>query len=524
MLKFIPWFGFAASAAVAASALSADTQNAKMLALIGGATGAGSSVCALLAIEATSKKYKGISDIQAEIRRQTSLLNKDLDNKRRLFKEEEKLIRQKIETAKESFQTFEEKNVEIQNSYKNKVAQDEQLDAQVAGKRRTLQELTETIIVENDLSDAGFGARRYIGLDSASLTQKLKECRERQKALSKELLERCLVTSWTVDGSAAKGKRHVKQTLTALLRGFNAECDAAISTLKHSNDSTVLGKIERSFKFYLTKAEQQRIPWSDELLDLKEDEAHIVHDNELAKHAEREEQAELRRMKREEEKAQREAEEAREEAEREAEKYAELLRKAKEEAYSESEEAEHLAKINELQRRLEEAESNRERAISRAQLTRSGHVYVISNIGSFGHNVFKVGMTRRLDPTERVRELGDASVPFPFDIHAMIFTEDAPGLENAIHKRIDSRRLNLVNTRREFFTITMDELEEAAELAARDIGVTAEVRWSRYAIAEQYRQSVSERDVGLGELRSFGADDATFAVNQESEEREPVSA
>ena len=97
--------------------------------------------------------------------------------------------------------------------------------------------------------------------------------------------------------------------------------------------------------------------------------------------------------------------------------------------------------------------------MSRAQMTRSGHVYVISNVGSFGQDVFKVGMSRRLDPMERVKELGDASVPFPFDVHAMIFTEDAPGLEKAIHRQIWESRVNRVNDRREFFQLTMSELE-----------------------------------------------------------------
>ena len=197
---------------------------------------------------------------------------------------------------------------------------------------------------------------------------------------------------------------------------------------------------------------------------------------------------------REEEKALREMEEAQQAAEREAEKYEELLRKAREEAYSESEEAEHLSKIQELERRLAEAEANRERAMSRAQMTRSGHVYVISNVGSFGQDVFKVGMSRRLDPMERGKELGDASVPFPFDVHAMKFTEDAPGLEKAIHRQIWESRVNRVNDRREFFQLTMSELEEEVQSAAHEIGVQAEIRWTRYALAEQYRQSVTERE------------------------------
>src|SRR5690606_27789669 len=102
-------------------------------------------------------------------------------------------------------------------------------------------------------------------------------------------------------------------------------------------------------------------------------------------------------------------------------------------------------RIAELEAALAEAHAKAERALSMAQQTRRGHVYVISNEGSFGRHVYKIGMTRRLEPMDRVRELGDASVPFPFDVHAMIFCDDAPALENALHKRLHERRRNLVN-------------------------------------------------------------------------------
>ena len=103
--------------------------------------------------------------------------------------------------------------------------------------------------------------------------------------------------------------------------------------------------------------------------------------------------------------------------------------------------------IEELEARIQEMEEKK-RSISQAQLTKTGHVYIISNVGSFGDDVFKIGMTRRLEPMDRVKELGDASVPFPFDVHAMIRTSDAPSLENALHHHFDERRLNLENHRK----------------------------------------------------------------------------
>jgi chemotaxis protein histidine kinase CheA len=124
---------------------------------------------------------------------------------------------------------------------------------------------------------------------------------------------------------------------------------------------------------------------------------------------------------------------------------------------------EHSAEVEELRRKLTEAEARSQRAMSMAQQTKAGNVYVISNIGSFGQDVFKIGMTRRLEPLDRVKELGDASVPFSFDVHMMISCDDAPGLENALHKKLHHKRLNKVNHRKEFFRVTLDEVRQIVE-------------------------------------------------------------
>ena len=120
-------------------------------------------------------------------------------------------------------------------------------------------------------------------------------------------------------------------------------------------------------------------------------------------------------------------------------------------------------RIQQLEEELAEARAKAQRAISMAQQTKKGYVYVISNIGSFGENVYKIGLTRRLDPRERVRELGDASVPFSFDIHALIASENAPALETALHKAFDRQRVNAVNLRKEFFRVSLDDIRKKAE-------------------------------------------------------------
>jgi hypothetical protein len=143
------------------------------------------------------------------------------------------------------------------------------------------------------------------------------------------------------------------------------------------------------------------------------------------------------------------------------------------------------ADLADLQERLRQAEERNQRALSMAQQTRAGHVYVISNIGSFGENVYKVGMTRRLEPLDRVRELGDASVPFGFDVHAMIWCDDAPGLERALHKEFVRAQINKVNPRKEFFRVSIADVKRAFE------GRGIEASWTIAADAAEYRESLA---------------------------------
>ena len=185
----------------------------------------------------------------------------------------------------------------------------------------------------------------------------------------------------------------------------------------------------------------------------------------LKKKEEQDEQRAIREQMREEERARREYEKAIEDASREEATYERLLekaRKALETVRAEEKQAAEL-RIQQLEEELTEARAKAQRAISMAQQTKKGYVYVISNIGSFGENVYKIGLTRRLDPRERVRELGDASVPFSFDIHALIASENAPALETALHKAFDRQRVNAVNLRKEFFRVSLDDIRKKAE-------------------------------------------------------------
>lgn len=218
------------------------------------------------------------------------------------------------------------------------------------------------------------------------------------------------------------------------------------------------------------------------------------------KKEQQEEQKALKEKIREEEKVRREAEKARKEAEREE----EVVQKALAVAYekmnkaSEEEKLKYEQQINDLKKNLAEAEEKGKRAISMAQQTKSGNVYIISNIGSFGENVFKIGMTRRLNPQDRVDELGDSSVPFEFDVHAFIKSDDAPGLEKQLHKLFVYKQVNKMNHRKEFFKVSLSEIRQEIE----KLGL--ETTWSMQAASTQYLETISlekkfEKDPGLRE-------------------------
>lgn len=206
----------------------------------------------------------------------------------------------------------------------------------------------------------------------------------------------------------------------------------------------------------------------------------------IQKERAREEQRAIREQIRQEAEERRELERQRKQIEKEESKYHDQISQLTEQMQSADDEKTKLlqARIEELQRQLGAVAEQRDKIVQ-LQNGKAGNVYVISNIGSFGENVFKIGMTRRLEPMDRVNELGSASVPFPFDVHSMIFSDDAVSLETKLHHILNDQRVNKVNLRKEFFRVSLDDLEKLVG----EIAPTAEFK--RTVLAEQYRQSLS---------------------------------
>jgi len=205
------------------------------------------------------------------------------------------------------------------------------------------------------------------------------------------------------------------------------------------------------------------------------------------KERQREEQRAIREQMREEERARKEFERAIKQAEKEEAAINQAIDRVRQELEraSEQERAAYEAQLEELNAKFLEAEARNQRAISMAQQTKRGHVYIISNVGSFGESIYKIGLTRRLEPMDRIKELGDASVPFDFDVHAIIWAEDAPALETQLHKHFLLHQVNKVNHRKEFFRAQLADIRSEIEA----LGV--EAKWTMMSEAQQYRETLA---------------------------------
>ncbi|WP_288370541.1 DUF4041 domain-containing protein [uncultured Algoriphagus sp.] len=311
---------------------------------------------------------------------------------------------------------------------------------------------------------------------------------EEQKQMIKEGTACICKTNWHVGNSKKQGEIMTRRNINLALRAFNGECDKLIAKVKWNNVKRFEERIKKSFDAINKLNNSNDVHLTQEYLRLKLDELHLAYELEHKKYLEKEEQRAIREEQRQEEIAQREFEKAKKEAEQEEKRFQKALEHAKKElGLVSGEELENLnQKILELEKNLEEAHKAKERAISRAQETKSGHVYIISNIGSFGENIYKIGMTRRLEPMDRIRELGDASVPFRFDLHALIFTENAPELENLLQKEFNDRRINKINYRKEYFRVTLDEIEQVIKEKYEK-----EVDFIRIPEAQEYRETLS---------------------------------
>ena len=400
------------------------------------------------------------------------------------LEEENKKLRETINSfgGKEIFEMQQESD-KMQKVLQSQISQLKSLNAQIAEAKSKLFDLNDDI----DLQDFALYTPKYDCMDSNEYADKIKECRKAQKDMIKAKTALNYSDNWTLDGSKAKGLSMNNDNMKMVLRAFNNECDSIIDKVKFNNIERISNQIDKAANAIDKLNTRNKISITNQYKSLKHEELNLVYEYRRKKQEEKEKLREQRAEERELAKLQKEIEEQRKKVLKEQQQYT----KAKEQYLvqlskcSEDEKEGLLAKINDIDLHLNEVDKNLKDIDYREANKRAGYVYIISNIGSFGKDIYKIGMTRRLDPQDRVDELGDASVPFAFDVHAMIFSDDAPTLENNLHKEFDDKKVNMVNGRKEFFHVTLEEIKEAVKKYNENI-----IEIKDTPDAEQYRESL----------------------------------
>lgn len=320
------------------------------------------------------------------------------------------------------------------------------------------------VSINDELNFESYGLYkpRYVFATSSGYKERLKEVRRIEKSLIRNEKAGIIFRPMTLDGSSSKGRSMQKKNIKQLLRSFNGECEAAINKVTKSNIESIEKRINRSFEQLNKLNTPNGVTLTADYLSCKIDEAHIALEFALKKDEEKEILREQREREREEKKLQRELANERKKYEKDEQHFikaeAEVNEKMKNASASEIDGLKQ--QLLELQTKLDEIKEHKKKLDNREENPTAGYVYIISNIGSFGKNIFKIGVTRRLDPMDRIHELGNASVPFQFDVHALIFSDDAYKLESSLHEYFAKKRVNQVNKRKEYFNITIDEIKE----------------------------------------------------------------
>jgi hypothetical protein len=419
--------------------------------------------------------YREIEDTSAKI----DELRREYDRKKYAQQQEYERTAQdlskKIDALKREYgQKKDEQQQEYNRKEQDLLKKIENLKLDIVTYKKEIAALDDEAIVRH------YSFADYEGLTSEECKNKLTLLRIEQQRLIKDGNAISIPTG----GDKKTNVNNAKQ----MLRCFNAECENVLLNLGVKNIDSSRRKIQSSYETLNRIFQTDQIVISQKLIESKLEELNLVYTYELKREQEREQQKAIKEQMLEEEKVRREIEREKAKIEKdqtqvngEITRMMKYLAKTQHDAEKEL----YLDKIKELETRLKELESDKETVLEREANAKAGFVYVISNVGSFGEDVYKIGMTRRLEPMDRIKELSSASVPFEFDVHAMIFSNDAPDLENSLHNHFKNNSINKVNLRKEFFKVKLEDVEKHVK---NNFNNTAEFTYT--ALAPQYYQTL----------------------------------
>lgn len=355
-------------------------------------------------------------------------------------------------------------------------------DAEAEERRTELEQLRHEVAITEEtavLQEVGVYEYRHPLSDAVAYQGELKRLKDQIKAMARKDGGAVLAaTNWAVNNSQSQGRAMVRDFSKLMLRAYNAEADNLVRSLKPYKLDTAIDRLTKVAVTIVKLGRTMDIRISDAYHALRVRELELTADYLEKKTEEKEREREEKARLREERKAQQEMERERARLEKERQHYENALAALKAKGDEEA-----AARMRDDLERIAQAIEDVD---YRAANIRAGYVYVVSNLGSFGEKIVKIGMTRRLDPIDRVKELSDASVPFNFDVHALFFAEDAVSIEAELHQRLADRRVNRVNMRREFFYASPEETKDQLMRVAGDI-----LEYEERPEALEYRQSVN---------------------------------
>lgn len=386
--------------------------------------------------------------------------------------------------------TIENKILASDKIYEEKMNQYLSLNEQIKDKQSELN----LFLLQLDMIEFGFYEPQYNCMNSEEYANKIKINRDRQKEMVKSKLALDFSDSWTLDGNKAKGRAMNNDNMKMYLRAFNNECDVLIGKVKFNNIDKIEALIKKCAISLDKLNNRNKISVKQGYINLKIEELRLVHEHAVMKQNEKEANREAREQERENQKLLKEIESEKSKINKEKKHYEQAKIKLEKQLLESSVEEKKLIndKLNEVNATLAEIEINLTDIDYRASNSKAGYVYIISNIGSFGKDIYKIGMTRRLEPQDRIDELGDASVPFRFDVHAMIFSDDAPKLEHTLHETFSDNKVNMINGRKEFFNVSIDEIEKVIK-SNHD----KSIEFIKIPEADQYRESIKIKEKTL---------------------------
>lgn len=414
----------------------------------------------------TVKKYGSMKEIDnnlASLNSELEMAQMEKQNKLDKFESDYKKNIKKIIAKHE--QNIEESNERVK-----------ELEEKIESLNLELNELQAEVIIKHyNFSD-------YNGMTSEDCKNKLSLLIIDEQNLIKN------VEAAKIKSSFSTTKAQDNNNIKRILRCFNSECENIISNITVKNIDSMRSKITKSFEGLNKLFEKEGVYLTKKLLEYKLKSLNLIYTYELKKEQEREQQKAIKEQMIEEEKVRREIEKAKAKLDKDYSQFSNEINKLityMQKTQNDVEKQLYIDKIKELEERLKGIEKEKEDVLEREANARAGFVYIISNIGSFGENIYKIGMTRRLEPMDRIKELSSASVPFEFDVHAMIFSPDAPSLETSLHHYFEKYSVNKINPRKEFFKISIDDIEAYIKENYNSL-----VEFTKIPVAHEYRQSL----------------------------------